>query len=54
MANIIKPIHYPFKILSHEKLKNGCKENKIKCPAYNKFITTKINELLISFNLSGG
>ncbi len=23
MANIIKPIHYPFKILLHEKLKNG-------------------------------
>ena len=53
-GDMIKMKRIPLSKNRYEKLKNVCKENKIKCPAYNKFITTKINELLISFNLSGG
>ena len=50
-GDMVKMKRIPLTKSRYEKLKVACKENKIKCPAYNKFITTKLNELLIRFSL---
>lgn len=50
-GDMVKMKRIPFSKSKYEKLKLICKENKIKCPAYNKFLTSKTKELLEKFSL---
>lgn len=50
-GDMIKMLKLPLSKTRYEKLKAACKENKVKCPAYSKFITTKLDELLKRFGV---
>lgn len=50
-GDMIKMQKLPLSKTRYEKLKALCKENKVKCPAYSKFITTKLDELLKRFGV---
>ena len=50
-GDMIKMKRIPLSKSRYEKLKIKCKENKVKCPAYSKFITSKLDELLERFKI---